>query len=138
MPQDPSDKVGTPRDRWRTRLLTVQSAYYILTGLWPLVHLRSFEAVTGPKTDEWLVHMVALLAVVIGAGLAAALARRQIRTPATLVLATGAALAFAAIDLWYGLTRVIPPVYLADAAVELALVAGLAATRREGHGNPSR
>lgn len=31
-----------------------QAAYYIVTGPWPLLSLRSFEAVTGPKADEWL------------------------------------------------------------------------------------
>ena len=31
-----------------------QAVYYILTGVWPLVHIRSFMAVTGPKTDLWL------------------------------------------------------------------------------------
>jgi hypothetical protein len=56
------------RDRWRRRLIAFQAAYYLATGLWPLVHLPSFEAVTGPKTDDWLVHMVGLLAGVIAAG----------------------------------------------------------------------
>jgi hypothetical protein len=32
-----------------------QSIYYIATGLWPVFNLRSFERVTGPKTDGWLV-----------------------------------------------------------------------------------
>jgi hypothetical protein len=45
-------------DRWRRRILALQALYYLATGLWPLVHLPSFEAVTGPKTDDWLVHMV--------------------------------------------------------------------------------
>ena len=41
------------KDRWRWRLLAFQSAYYGLTGTWPILHLASFEAVTGPKTDDW-------------------------------------------------------------------------------------
>ena len=28
-------------------------------GLWPLLHIRSFEWVFGPKTDRWLVKTVA-------------------------------------------------------------------------------
>ena len=59
----------------RHRILTFQSAYYILTGLWPLVHFASFELVTGPKTDDWLVRMVGLLVVLIGVTLAVAEAR---------------------------------------------------------------
>lgn len=60
------------RDRWRRRLIAFQAAYYLAMGLWPLVQLPSFEAVTGPKTDDWLVHMVGLLAGVIGAALGVA------------------------------------------------------------------
>jgi hypothetical protein len=118
------------RDRWRRRLLALQAAYYGVTGLWPVVHLASFEAVTGPKADEWLVHTVGLLAVAIGAALAMAVARDRSRAPDSIVLAAGSALAFAAIDLWYGLSGRIPPIYLADAAVELGFIAGLVLTRR--------
>lgn len=118
------------RDLWRRRILAFQSAYYVLTGLWPVVHYPSFEAVTGPKTDDWLVHTVGLLAFVIGAALGVAAARNHIRAPDIIVLAVGAALAFAGIDLWYGLPGQIPPIYLADAAVELGFVAALVWTRR--------
>jgi hypothetical protein len=48
-------------------VLRAQGGYYLVTGLWPLVHLASFEAITGPKVDDWLVRMVGLLAAVIGA-----------------------------------------------------------------------
>jgi hypothetical protein len=116
------------RDRWRRRLLSFQAVYYVLTGLWPLVHLPSFEAVTGPKADDWLVHMVGLLAVAIGAALGAAAARNRVRTPEVTTLAGAAAVAFAGIDIWYGLSGQIRPIYLADAAVELAILAGLTLT----------
>jgi hypothetical protein len=115
-------------DRWRRGLLAFQAAYYLLTGLWPLVHLSSFEAVTGPKTDDWLVRTVGLLAGAIGATLAVAAARQTTRSPEVVVLAASAALAFGAIDLWYGLSGRISPIYLADAAVQLGLVAILALT----------
>jgi hypothetical protein len=29
-----------------------QAAAYFLTGIWPLVSMRTFEAVTGEKTDD--------------------------------------------------------------------------------------
>lgn len=29
----------------------VQGTFYLATGIWPLVHIESFVAVTGPKTD---------------------------------------------------------------------------------------
>jgi hypothetical protein len=36
--------------------LWVQGIYYLLTGLWPLVSIGTFQMVTGEKTDVWLVH----------------------------------------------------------------------------------
>jgi hypothetical protein len=101
------------------RLARVQGAYYLATGLWPLVSMRTFEAVTGPKTDRWLVRMVGLLAAVIGASLLTRQGGTADRT-----LAIGSALSFASIDTWYAARRTISPLYLADAAVELALTAG--------------
>jgi hypothetical protein len=109
-------------------VLRVQGGYYLVTGLWPLVHLASFEAITGPKVDDWLVRMVGLLATVIGATLLAA--ARGTRTREIYVLSIGSAFAFAAIDIWYALQGRISPVYLADAAVELGIVALLVLARR--------
>jgi ABC-type branched-subunit amino acid transport system permease subunit len=115
--------------RWRYRLLLGQAGYYLATGLWPLVHLPSFEALTGPKTDDWLVRMVGCLAVVIGATLGAAAVRRREHAFDIVVLAAGSALAFASIDTWYAAVGRIAPIYLADAVLELGVLAGLALTR---------
>jgi hypothetical protein len=106
-----------------------QGGYYALTGLWPIVHLPSFEVVTGPKVDDWLVHMVGLLATAIGIALVVAPLRGEARTVTAVVLAVGSALAFAAIDLWYGLGGRISPIYLADAVVELGWLVLLGLTR---------
>src|SRR2546421_737901 len=43
----------------------IQSAYFLLTGLWPIFHIRSFMRITGPKNDLWLVRTVRLLLTVI-------------------------------------------------------------------------
>ena len=43
------------------RLLFAEGVYFFLTGVWPVVHLPSFIAVTGPKRDLWLVRTVGLL-----------------------------------------------------------------------------
>lgn len=111
------------------QVLRVQGIYYVLTGVWPLVHLRSFEAVAGPKTDDWLVHMVGLLVAVIGATLLVAArawhGRREI-----LVLAVGSAIAFTMIDVWYVIAGTISGVYLADAVVEVGLIILLVVTHR--------
>lgn len=108
--------------RW---VLSCQAAYYFVTGVWPVLSLRTFEAITGPKIDGWLVRMVGLLAAVIGATIGVA-AWHGRRTPEVLVLAFGSALAFAAIDLVYALGGVIAPIYLGDAALQGAGVALLA------------
>ena len=110
-------------------ILPIQGGYYLLTGLWPLLHLASFEAVTGPKVDDWLVRMVGLLAAVIGAVLV--IAGRQGKQGLEIaVLAVGSALAFTAVDVWYALGGRIAPVYLVDAAVEVAFVVSLVSARR--------
>src|SRR5687768_18441525 len=101
--------------RW---LLTAQAGYYGITGLWPLIHLPSFEAVTGPKTDDWLVHMVGLLAAAIGLVRGVSARRAQVPSAEITLLAVSSALAFAAIDLWYGLSGRIAPFYRADAGVQ--------------------
>ena len=36
----------------RGLLAIVQGIYYLMTGIWPLLHLPSFEKVSGPKTEE--------------------------------------------------------------------------------------
>jgi hypothetical protein len=105
-------------------VLRIQAVFYILTGLWPLVSLPTFELVTGPKTDDWLVHTVGLLAATIGATLwIGASAARP--TGATAFLATASAASFTAIDLTYALTDRISDVYLLDAAAEVACIAAL-------------
>jgi len=55
-----------------TRSLTryvgpAQAIYYIITSLWALAGIRSFQKVTGPKVDIWLVKTVGVLVGVIGA-----------------------------------------------------------------------
>jgi hypothetical protein len=100
-----------------------QGSYYLLTGVWPLVHLPSFEWVTGPKTDDWLVRAVGLLVAAVGAGLLVA-ARRGRVTLDLVVVAALCALALAAIDVIYVANGTLRPVYLLDALPELGL-AGL-------------
>ena len=63
--------------RTGSRLLAgIQGLYYLITGIWPLVHMESFLAVTGPKTDLWLVQTVGALIAVIGAMLLASASGR--------------------------------------------------------------
>ena len=111
-------------------LALVQGAFYAATGLWALVDLDSFMAVTGPKTDHWLVKTVGALVTVIGAVLLLAWTRR--RVPAEVVLlAMASALSLAAIDVVYVSSGTILPIYLLDAVAEVGLaLAWIPAARR--------
>lgn len=112
------------------RLALGQGLYFGATGLWPVIHLRSFEAITGPKPEGWLVKTVGGLLTAIGIGLAAS-SRRPTLAREWALLAVASAAALGAVDVWYGgVRRRISPIYLADAPIELALILGWAAVRR--------
>src|SRR5215213_7342224 len=107
-------------DRFRTgagALAAFQGLYFLATGVWPLVHLESFLAVTGPKTDLWLVDTVGALVAVVGAVLLLAASSGRV-TQEVALLAAGCAAALAAVDVVFVARDVIPPVYLADAVAE--------------------
>jgi hypothetical protein len=97
--------------------------------------MDTFEAVTGPKTDDWLVKTVGLLAAAIGATLLFG-ATRQALPREMILLAVLSAASFIAIDVVYTTNGTISKIYLADAAMEAFFVLGIAATavytRRRG------
>ncbi len=106
-----------------TFLLWGQGAYFALTGLWPVLHYASFEKITGPKTDVWLVKTVGALVTVVAAILLRAAWYNDVH-PDTVVAGMGAAFVLLMVDIIYVSKKVIRPVYLADALIELIL-AGL-------------
>lgn len=106
-----------------------QGAFFLVAGAWPLVHLRSFEAVTGPKADDWLVRTVGSLLTVVGGVLVSAGRRRRV-TREIRALAMGSAGALAAIDVIYVAKGRMSRVYLLDAAVQLGIVASWAIARQ--------
>jgi hypothetical protein len=111
-------------------LARAHGVYYLATGLWPVVDIDSFQAVTGAKADLWLVKTVGLLITVIGAALLAS--GRRALTPEIVVLASGSALALGAIDVYYSARGVISKVYLLDAPLEAALAAAWIFLRSRG------
>lgn len=120
-------------------LYWIQGLYYACSALWPLLHYRSFEAVTGKKTDVWLVKTVATFILVIATVITAGASWWR---GAGAVLACLSCVAFIVIDTWYGLRRVISRVYLLDAALEAVLLVAWARalihslrTSRAGSGN---
>jgi hypothetical protein len=116
----------------RRALATAQGLYYVTTGAWPLLSMRTFEAVTGPKTDHWLVKTVGLMAL----GFGGVLLRDARRGRPDRGVGVAAALAFGASSLWYGGRGRIRRIYLADGLAEVALLAAWAAAG--GHGNGTR
>lgn len=101
----------------------VQGGYYVLTGLWGVVELDSFQAVTGPKSDLWLVRTVGLMIVVVGAVLAEAAVKRRI-TPEIVLLGVGSALGLACIDIVYATLGRISLIYYLDAIAEILILMG--------------
>ena len=124
-PSPPGNGLLPPDDRgpifWLRWAALIQAVYYLFTGLWALVHIRSFMWVTGPKTDLWLVRTVGVLVVVIGATLLSARVRERY-TLEVVILAIGCALGLTMIDIYYVLSGTISPIYLLDAVAEMALV----------------
>jgi hypothetical protein len=109
-------------DDRQSALAIAQGVYFAATGIWPIVDMRSFEAVTGPKTDKWLVRTVGVLVAAIGGALIAAGARRAV-TPEIAGLAIGSAAGLGLIDVIYSSNGRISKIYLADAAAEAAVIA---------------
>jgi hypothetical protein len=111
----------------RRGVLLAQGGYYLTTGLVPFVSRAAFEAVTGPKREWWLVQTVGGLVSVIGGALLADAARQRDNAE-LLGVAAGSAAVLAAIDVVYVAKGRISSRYLLDAATEVALLGGLAAT----------
>jgi hypothetical protein len=121
----------------REYLSVGQGIYFLGTGIWSLVSIETFQMVTGPKRDIWLVKTVGAIVSVIGSVLILAGIRRRVTQEVTL-LATGSAAALTAIDVVYVAKRRISPIYLLDALAELAMIAGWVLTggrrsRRSGN-----
>jgi hypothetical protein len=106
------------------RLLALgQGLYDLLGGLWPLVDMDSFEAVTGAKLDGWLVRTVAGMMVVIGAVLIRDASRGMI--PGSMkIVAAGISLVLGLVALFGAMSDRIHQLYLIDGLVHLGFVAG--------------
>ena len=109
-------------------LAAVHAGYLIATGVWPFLHRRSFEAVTGPKREFWLVRTVGGLAAATGStlGLAALTGRRR---PETVLLALASGLVFVAADIRAARTE--SKLYLGDSLLQLAFAPAWLASWRK-------
>jgi hypothetical protein len=115
-----------------TALCWIQGLYFGLTGLWPLVSVRTFKLVTGEKgktdnlqtgldADHWLLMTVSVLITAVALTLLAA-AIRKTQAVEISILGIAAASGLTAIDLIYTVRGLILPIYLLDAAIEIPLI----------------
>ena len=104
----------------QARLARAHGVFNVVSGLWPLLNMRSFERVTGPKVDHWLVQTVGGLLVGNGVVQLTAASPEGLRLARVLGQYTAGVLA--AIDLVNAPRGRISKVYLIDAAAELAWV----------------
>lgn len=107
-----------------------QGLYYFVTGVWPLISVRTFKWVTGEKTDNlptgleadhWLLMTVSLLITSISLTLLTT-AYRRTQSLEIAVLGILAATGLTAIDVIYVARKVILPIYLVDAVIEVPLI----------------
>jgi hypothetical protein len=111
------------------RLARAQGAFNVLNGTWPLLGMRSFEMIFGPKQDDWLVRTVAGL--LVGNGVTQVLAATTPGGwPQARRVGVGTALTLLAIDLWYVPAGRIAKTYLLDAVAEAGWLIAWSRTRR--------
>jgi hypothetical protein len=109
-----------------------QGIFYMASGLWPIIHYKSFEKVTGPKTDDWLVKTVGGLIAAGGLSLLyAGLKKNSSREAA--VIGAGHAFVLGTSSGYYSSIGRIAKIYMLDSATEYGLVgAWLFAAKSEG------
>lgn len=101
-----------------TVVARAQGWFNVVSGAWPLLSIRSFEAVFGPKEDRWLERTVAGLLLVNGCS--------QLRAPAdpsARAIGVGTAATLLAVDLVNVSRGRIRWTYLIDAAFEAGWLA---------------
>jgi hypothetical protein len=96
-------------------IITWHGLYVFVTGIWPVIFLQGFMAVTGPKTDTWLVRTMGAVFACIGVALF--FSGREFYSP-SIILSVSLSTVLTCIDIFYVYTGVIPKIYLADAAAE--------------------
>jgi hypothetical protein len=105
------------------RVALAHGVYLLATGLMPIVAMRTFKKITGPKPEGWLAKGVGACMANIGGALTCAGARGKVAREVR-ILGISTALSFGAMDIWYGgIRRRISPVYLVNGAAQLGFAA---------------
>lgn len=125
------------RDRWRRWVLLGQGVYYVLIGLWPLLHFRSFARFVALNVIPFQAQAFAAVTVVIGASLVEA-ARREAPGPYPTMLGAAVAGAIALVSLfWLPRLGVASGLWI-DFAIELAVAAALVLLYPRAQPEPGR
>jgi hypothetical protein len=102
--------------------LWFQGVYTLLTAFWAIIDIDSFMAITGPKTDIWLVKTVSVILLAIGAGFIV-----QALVPSTplpiLIVALSSSTGLCFVDIYYTTNDVISAIYLGDAVLQVLFIA---------------
>jgi len=112
------------RDRWRRWLLAGQGAYYVLTGLWPLVHFSSFATVMSQHINPFQAQAFGAVIAVLGGSLMEA-ARREPPGPFPTLLGAAIASAIALVSLWWLPRLAATSILWIDLVLEVAIAVGL-------------
>ncbi len=125
------------RDRWRRWLLLTQGVYYVLIGLWPLVHFDSFARFVALNVIPFQAQAFAAVIIVIGASLIEA-ARREPPGAYPTMLGAAVAGAIAIVSLfWLPRMGVASGLWI-DFAIEVAISSALVLLYPRAQPEPSR
>jgi hypothetical protein len=102
-------------------ILIAQGIYTILTSLWPIIHIKSFLFITGPKTDVWLVKLVSLLLLCMGISFLMEVSQKHLSVTIK-QLALNSAVVLFVVDLYYSYYNIIPEVYVIDGFIQLLFI----------------
>lgn len=105
----------------RRNIALSHGAFLTVAGVWPVVGMRTFQLVTGPKTDTWLVKTVGSLIAVVGVRVMDDARRGRVRGD-TAWLGIGVAAVLGVISCFYSLKRRISRIYLLDSLAEGAWI----------------
>jgi hypothetical protein len=104
-------------------LIIAHGLYILVTALWPLLDIKSFMEVTGPKNDIWLVKTVGVLLIPIVICLFSALFLETHPVPVILVGISCSA-GLAVIDFYYTSNKTIRGIYAWDGVLEIIFLTG--------------
>lgn len=128
--------VAERRNRWRRVAMLVQGTYYILTGLWPLIHFSSFSRAVALPMNPFQAQTFGAVLVIIGAHLLET-ARRDYPGASATLLGIAVAGAIAVVDLVWLPRLAVPSALWGDLLAEVAIAIALVIFYPRFHGERS-